>query len=73
MNVIGLVIPKVSNSHEYVLVAIDYFTKWMEAASYKSVTQSMAVWFLKHNIIYCYDVLGELIIDNGTNLNGKMI
>ena len=28
-------IPKASNGHEYILVAIDYFTKWGEAASYK--------------------------------------
>ena len=26
--------PKASNGHEYILVAIDYFTKWVEAASY---------------------------------------
>ena len=33
----------------------------------------MVAWFLKHNIIYCYGVPGELITDNGTNINGKMI
>ena len=55
------------------LVAIDYFTKWVEAVSYKSVTQVMVAWFLKHNIIYRYGVPGELITNNGMNLNGKMI
>ena len=35
MDVIRLVIPKASNSHEYILVVIDYFTKWVEATSYK--------------------------------------
>ena len=64
---------KASNDHEYILVAIDYFTKWVEAASYKSVTQAVVARFLKHNIICHYDVLGELIIDNGKNLNGKII
>ena len=72
MDVIGPVIPKASHGCEYILVAIDYFTKWMEAALYKSVTQAMVAWFLKH-IICRYSVLGELITDNGTNLNGKMI
>ena len=38
MDVIGPVISKASNGHEYILVAIDYFTKLVEAASYKSVT-----------------------------------
>ena len=73
MDVIGLMIPKVSNGHEYILVAIDYFTKWVEAASYKSVTQAVVARFLKHNIIYRYGVPGELITDNWANLNGKMI
>ena len=52
MDVIGLVILKASNSHEYILVAIDYFTKWVEGASYKSVTQAVVARFLKHNIIF---------------------
>ena len=38
MDVIGPVIPKASNGHEYILMAIDYFTKLVEATSYKSVT-----------------------------------
>ncbi|XP_075669951.1 uncharacterized protein LOC142639693 [Castanea sativa] len=73
MDVIRPVISKASNGHEYILVAIDYFTKWVEAASCKSVTQAMVVRFLKHNIICHYGLLGELIIDNGANQNGKMI
>ena len=73
MDVIGLMIPKVSNGHEYILVAIDYFTKWVEAASYKSVTQAVVARFLKNNVICYYDVPGELITNNGVNLNGKMI
>ena len=56
MDVIEPVIPKASNGHEYILVAIDYVTKWVEAASYKSITQAVVGWFLKHNIIYCYNV-----------------
>ena len=73
MDVIGPMILKASNGHEYILVAIDYFTKWVEVASYKSVTQAVVARFLKHNIIYSYGVPVELITDNGTNLNGKMI
>ena len=33
-DVIGRITPKVSNGHEYILVAIEYFTKWVEVASY---------------------------------------
>ena len=73
MDVIEPMIPKASNGHEHILVAIDYFTKWVEAVSYKSVTQVMVAWFLKHNIICHYGVPGELITNDGMNLNGKMI
>ena len=38
INVIEPVISKASNGHEYILVAINYFTKWVGVASYKSVT-----------------------------------
>jgi len=60
MDVIGPVIPKALNGHEYILVAIDYFTKWVEAASYKSVTQAVVARFLKHNIICRYGMPGHL-------------
>ena len=73
MDVIGPMILKASNGHEYILVAIYYFTKWVETASYKSITQAVVARFLKHNIIYRFDMPGELITDNRANLNRKMI
>ena len=39
LDVIGPIEPKASNDHRFILVAIDYFTNWVEAASYKSVTK----------------------------------
>ena len=47
MDIIEPVIPKASNGHDYILVAINYFTKWVEAFSYKSVTQVVVAQFLK--------------------------
>ena len=73
MDVIGPVIPNASNGHKYILVAIDYFTEWVEVASYKSVTQAVIAQFLKHNIICRYGMSRELITDNGAILNGKII
>ena len=37
MDVIGPIEPAASNGHIFILVAVDYFTKWVEAGSYKSV------------------------------------
>ena len=58
MDVIGPMILKASNSHKYILVAIDYFTKWVEATLYKSITQVVVARFLKQNIICCHNVPG---------------
>ena len=38
VDVIKKVSPKSSSGHEHILVAIDYFTKWVEVASYASLT-----------------------------------
>ncbi|XP_006603312.1 uncharacterized protein [Glycine max] len=41
IDVIEAIEPKASNGHRFILVAIDYFTKWVEVASYASVTGNM--------------------------------
>ena len=66
-------LPEASNGHRFILVAIDYFTKWVEAASYASVTQNVVTRFLKNNIICRYGLLERIITDNGSNLNNKMV
>ncbi|RVW64270.1 Retrovirus-related Pol polyprotein from transposon 17.6 [Vitis vinifera] len=40
IDIIGKISPKSSNGHEFILVSIDYFTKWVEAASYAKLTSS---------------------------------
>ena len=73
MDVIGPIKPKASNGHDFILVAIDYFTKWVEAASYARVTQNVIVKFIKRELICCYGVPSKLITNNATNLNNKMM
>ena len=41
MDVIRPITLKVSNGHRFIFVVIDYFTKWVETASYASVTKSV--------------------------------
>ncbi|OMO65001.1 reverse transcriptase [Corchorus capsularis] len=50
-DVIGMITPKASNGHQFILMAIDYFTKWVEAASYPSVTQVVVARFINKEII----------------------
>jgi len=53
---IGRIEPKASNGHRFILVAIDYFTKWVEATSYANVTKQVVVRFIKNHIISRYGV-----------------
>jgi len=73
IDVIGAIEPKTLNGHRFILVAIDYFTKWVEAASYASVTRSVVVKFIKKEIICQYGLPRKIITDNATNLNNKMM
>jgi hypothetical protein len=73
IDMIGMIEPKASNGHRFILVAIDYFTKWVEAASYANVTKQVVVRFIKNNIICRYGIPSKIITDNGSNLNNKMM
>jgi len=51
IDVIGAIEPKASNGHRFILVAIDYFTKWVEAASYANVTKKVVTKFIRKELI----------------------
>ncbi|XP_022736187.1 uncharacterized protein LOC111289419 [Durio zibethinus] len=73
MDVIGPITPKASNGHRFIFVMIDYFTKWVEAASYASVTRSVVCKFIKREIMCRYGLPETIISDNAKNLNNKMM
>ena len=56
IDVIGRIAPKALNGHEYILVEIDYFTKWVEAASYSVSKAKHVARFIENNIICRYGV-----------------
>lgn len=68
---IGAIEPKDSNGHRFILVAIDYFTKWVEVASYTNVTRHVVARFIKKEIICRYGIPSKIITGNGSNLNNK--
>ncbi|XP_047270391.1 uncharacterized protein LOC124899529 [Capsicum annuum] len=43
MNMIGPIEPKTSKGHRFIFVAIDYFTKWIEATTFKSVIKKAVI------------------------------
>ena len=73
IDMIGPINPKASNGHRFILVAIDYFTKWIEANSYANVTAKNVAKFIKRDIIARYGTPQAVITDNGSNLNNKVV
>src|ERR1043165_3865220 len=73
IDMIGMIESKASNGHRFILVAIDYFTKWVEEASYTNVTKQVVVRFIKNNLICRYGIPRKIITDNESNLNNKMM
>ncbi|XP_042519149.1 uncharacterized protein LOC122092913 [Macadamia integrifolia] len=71
IDVIGKINPKASNGHEFVLVAIDYFTKWVEAQSYAKLTVAKVAKFLQEHIICRHGMPHEVISDQGQHFRGK--
>lgn len=62
MNVIGKIHPT-SKRHDFILVATDYFTKWVEVEPLVNVTQEAMIEFIKHNILYHFSI-PQLITTN---------
>jgi hypothetical protein len=56
--------------HVYMLVAVDKFTKWVEAAPVTTQDSKAAINFIK-SIVFCFGVPHSIIIDNGTNFTSK--
>ena len=72
IDIIGKISPKSSNGHEYILVAIDYFTKWVEAASYARLIAAKVSKFIISYIICRYGVPHELISNRGVHFRGEV-
>lgn len=73
VDIIKPILPKTSNSYHFILVAIDYLSKWVEASSYTNVIKGVILQFIKKDIIAQYKMPETMITNNGINLNNKLI
>ncbi|KAM1220015.1 hypothetical protein ACFX2G_048017 [Malus domestica] len=67
MDVIGKITPSSGAAkHAWILVATNYFTKWVEAKSYAELTSKEICNFVEENIVTRFGVPETIITDNGT-------
>ena len=50
---------------KFILVATDYFTKWVEAISLKTITSKNMVDFVKEHIMYHFGIPQTITTDQG--------
>jgi hypothetical protein len=58
--------------HVYMLVAVDKFTKWVEAAPVTTQDSKEAIIFIKSKMFH-FGVPHSIITDNGTNFTSKEV
>jgi hypothetical protein len=71
LDIIGPINPKSSKGHIYILIAIDYFTKWKEAIALKRVDSEELIKIIKDNILSRFGVPEKFITDNGSIFIGS--
>jgi IS30 family transposase len=66
IDLIGQICPSSSENHKFILIATNYFTKWVEAIPLKSVTFKNMIDFVKEHIIYRFGSFQTITTDQGT-------
>ena len=66
IDLIGQIFPPSSKGHKFILVATDYFTKWVEAVPLKMVTSKNMVDFVKEHIVYRFGIPRTITTYQGT-------
>ena len=73
MDLTGNIYPPSSKGHNFILVAIDYFTKWVEEVPLKKAEQKDVIQFIKEQIIHRFGIPQSITTDQGTMFIGDEI
>ena len=66
-------LPKTARGNKYIIVAIDYLTKWTEAKALKEATAEKTADFIYKEIICRHGCPKIILTDRGTHFNNQMI
>jgi hypothetical protein len=66
-------LPITSNGNRYIIVAMDYFTKWPEAIAIPNIKAETVAKFIYEQIICRHGVPQEILSDRGTSFINKIV
>ncbi len=73
LDFIGEIHPTSSTQHKWILIATDYFTKWIEVIPSRKAIEIVIISFLESNILSRFGCPQKLIVDNETDFKSKII
>ena len=73
MDFIGQIYPASSKGHTFIIVATNYFTKWVEASAVKSITSDAVKKFIETKILYRFGVPETIVTDRGPSFISKEV
>jgi hypothetical protein len=73
LDFIGQIHPPSLKGHRFDLVAMDYFTKWIEAVPFKNMTYKEVIKFITEHIIHKFSIPKALTTDQGTSFVSKKV
>ncbi|XP_059668842.1 uncharacterized protein LOC132313924 [Cornus florida] len=73
LDFIGKLRPPSSDGHTHIVVATDYFTKWVEAIPLKTCEQSTVIDFIKKHIIHRFGIPETITTDRGLSFVGSKV
>ena len=72
LDIIGK-LPTVKAGKCFVLLAMDYFTNWVEAEAFSVVTANDMINFISKQLIYQFGMPKFLVMDNRTQFNNVKV
>ncbi|KAM1669282.1 hypothetical protein ACFX2K_043421 [Malus domestica] len=73
MDFIGQIYPASSKWHIFIIVATNYFTKWVETSAVKSITSATIKNFIETKILYRFGVPETIVTDRGPSFISKEV
>ncbi|MCY6524890.1 DDE-type integrase/transposase/recombinase, partial [Actinobacillus pleuropneumoniae] len=62
-----------SRQKSYIIVCMDYLTKWAETKAIKAATEEKVAEFLRENIFYKFGYPRELVTDQGSQFTSNLV
>ena len=66
-------LPTAPRQYKHAIVAVDYFTKWVEAEPLAKITEANTTSFIWKNIVCRFGVPASIVTDNGKQFDNARL